>query len=232
MVTSPLAARGAISSPLAVGAGGAAALPWWNPDGLTPAATCGAWRAKGAASLAASYLRDGDLGHANIDPAVVGGVAPTFDPLVGWICDGTRWLTTGIAPASTYSMLVQVSGLPGAGTQTPSGSYGGTSSNRYYFRGDGASVRYGYGSTSTLIGAVLVAGNIGLAANNAYRDGLFVGAVAGVWAAGTTAEIYLCAGNPQAAVGWLTGNISAAAIYNVTLTAPQVLARATAMSLL
>ena len=96
----PLGARGSVSGPL--GASPVSlGVDWWLAGGISAADVAGVWQPKGAASLAASYLRlAGDKGYANIDPAVVGsGVAPGFDTASGWIYNGlTQFLTTGYTP--------------------------------------------------------------------------------------------------------------------------------------
>ncbi len=87
------------------------ALPWYRAGGAPE--PYAAWLPKGAASLAASYLRiAGSGGYANLDPAVVGvGVAPEFDAATGWLWANTRYLDTGIIPAaSTWTYLVRFSG--------------------------------------------------------------------------------------------------------------------------
>lgn len=87
----------------------AAATPWWLSGGISAADVAGVWQAKGAASLAASYLRlAGNEGNANIDPAVIGvGVAPTWNTIDGWVGNGLAWLDTGIVPVENSLLIVR-----------------------------------------------------------------------------------------------------------------------------
>lgn len=89
----------------------AAVTGWWLSGGISAADVAGVWQAKGAASLAASYLRlAGDQGYANIDPAVVGGVAPTWNAATGWIGNGIDSnLRTGIVPSQSWSVICRFS---------------------------------------------------------------------------------------------------------------------------
>lgn len=214
---------------------GGAALPWWNPDGATPAATCGAWQAKGAPSLAASYLNLATLGNANIDPAVVGGVAPTWAAGTGWTGDGLSiYLKTGITPLNTqtWSALATFT-ITNAGFIFGSRNGGGVVLPPYFYIRPNAGGRYyGNGGLAGGGGSILN-GNICFAGTSTYANGLpdvfIIPASAGVMT-----EVFIMARNNGVgtAVDYMTGTIAALAIYNVTLTAAQVLARATAMSLL
>ena len=71
--------------------------------------TCiAAYQPKGAADLAASYVNLITPGTYNAAP----GTAPTFDAATGWTFNGsTQYLTTGVVPASGYSMLVRVADM-------------------------------------------------------------------------------------------------------------------------
>src|SRR5512136_2653103 len=101
-------AFGRVFQPPFATAGAAVAAPWWNPDGVTPAANVAGWRAKGAASQAAAYLNVGLLGNPNIDPAVVGGVAPAWNAATGWTGDGaTTYLRTGVLGAVGMTYIIQ-----------------------------------------------------------------------------------------------------------------------------
>jgi hypothetical protein len=84
---------------------------WWAAGG-SAAKISAVYKPKGAANLAASYLRiAGSGGNANLDPAVVGvGVAPTWNATNGWIFNGTtQFLSTGIVPANNqgWGMVIK-----------------------------------------------------------------------------------------------------------------------------
>lgn len=93
-----------ILGPLGKSKGAAATespLTWWNLGGsIADADILCAWQPKGAASLSASYQRiAGTGGYANIDPAVVGGIAPGFDTNYGWMWNGSAYLKAGFTTA-------------------------------------------------------------------------------------------------------------------------------------
>jgi hypothetical protein len=222
-----LAARGQIGAPLATAAGGAAAGPWWNPDGATPAAVCGAWQAKGAASLAASYLNLATLGYANIDPAIVGGVAPGWAAGTGWSSDGTQYLLTGIFPSSSYSMLARFSDVLAGGSKV-----GGIDAPSWFFwRASfvGYVATY-FSNLDYYVAPALSTGVLGLTKEGSYRNGVLDIAISAPdFAPGAQQIGMLCTGS---GIQGMAGNMQAFAIYDVVLSAPQVLARATAMAAL
>jgi hypothetical protein len=224
---------GQIDAVLGTAAGGAA-LPWWNPDGATPAATCGAWQAKGAASLAASYLNLAALGNANIDPAVVGGVAPTWATGTGWAFNGlTQYLKSGFIPQNdqSQSVLVQFSGVTNTGCLCLSQTTVGPATHYFGLRPNSPSVRYYNGSFFTQAPSLLT-GNSGIAGNAGYRNGL-PDAVMGGDVTVPIRDVWIGCANQNGSAGlFIAANIQAIAVYDVTLTAPQVLARATAMAAL
>jgi hypothetical protein len=219
-------------TPLALAQARGAALPWWNPDGATPAAITGAWQAKGAGTLANSYINLGLLGNPSIDPAIVGGVAPTFPDDTGWIFNGTtQYLKSGV-PATddgTYSAmtcLVQYSDYTagicifGVGWTT-GGLWVRFDLKRYYNALGGLAASFGN------------SGNVGIAGQKGYADGVYD--VATMNGAPIAAEMFVGAINSFGGGGanfFWAGKIQAIVFYDSVLTAPQVLARATAMAAL
>ena len=208
---------------------GAAAADWWDPngDGLCVWA---AYQPKGAANQAASYV---DLSGNGNNAGV--GVAPTWDAVNGWKFNGVnQYLTTTFVPQNdqSQSVLVQFTNVANTGglvgLRSPIGEYiyirPNTSGRCYYIHGAGVPV-------STLGG--LAAGNSAIAGAVGYRNGAadialnpFAGGVPalGLWIAALN--------NLGAPAFLLLGYIQALAIYDCTLTAPQVLAVAAAMSAL
>jgi hypothetical protein len=204
-----------------LGAGGRVAADWWLAGGVNPADVAAVWQPIGAANLAASYLRiAGNLGHANIDPSLVGGVAPGFDPAPGWLFDGSpRYLQTGITPINNqqWSAIVRFSGA--SGTFSAFLSYVSSCSfslrpmwvnlYRAYFNGGNTGARApGYTS-----------GVAGFAGNQPYINGSAEPFTISPLA-GSFNEIKI--GGENLSYGF--GNIQAIAFYTVTLTAPQVAA--------
>lgn len=101
----------------------AAAASWWLAGGIDPANCIAAYRAKGAASLAASYDNLAAPGNGLADGTydLTLGVAPTFDAATGWTFNGsTQWLTTAAnspiagAAARTIAAFVNLIAAPAA----------------------------------------------------------------------------------------------------------------------
>lgn len=215
-----------VVAPVATAGAAAAAMPWWNPDGATPAANTGAWLAKGAASLAASYLNLGLLGFPDIDPAVVGGVAPAWAAGTGWTFDGIgQYLITGYIPPMTVSVLVQFTGAVGGGSMFSAAAPLGLLrilnpwfGNHYFSHGNEAGMA-----------GNIAAGNFCVTPNQAYRDGLGEAALTGLTADATGNLEIACHPGPSYFAGY---TCVAFMMTDISLTAPQVWARATAMAAL
>jgi hypothetical protein len=205
-------------------------VPWYLSDGI-PAANClAAYQPKGAASLAASYdnlaAPGNGLPDGTYDAAL--GVAPTWDAVNGWIFNGsTQYLKTGIVPAAGWSFFVRFSGTVGTDRYI-FGSYPPYMclSQRY-----ASKVIYGAGSFLE-VSPYMTSGNIGVAGQQGYRNGI----ANGVIPASETVRQYAFyiaslnwTNNPYS---YYSGNIQAIAIYNITLSGPQITALNTAMAAL
>lgn len=187
---------------------------WWEPT--TGSFTCvAAYQAKGAASLAASYVNLANPGTNDAAP----GNAPTFDTSYGWAFNGsTNYLVTGIVPASGWSMFVRfndasaaVADLAGA-QQAP--VYFGLApypggGNHYYSNG-------GY---TGVIGN-LTNGVMAVAGQDAYLNGVSEGIIGESSWSGFTTSIYIGRRNGQAVS--VNAKIQAVAIYSTTLDATQM----------
>jgi len=93
---------------------------------------------------------------------------------------------------------------------------------------------YSYGSTSKIDGAMTTSGIMCQASTNNYFNGTSVGAGAGIWLAGTNKSIYIGSVHysDDSVQFKFSGYIQSAAIYDTTLTAPQVAALTAAMAAL
>ena len=199
-----------------------AASDWWNPGGTF---TCvAAYQAKGAASLAASYVNLANPG--TYDCTVWSGsyLAPAWTSAGGWEFGRDKVLDTGIVGANTYSWIVRYSGA----TQTHTGLFGLDSSpavrlnfypryiedGKTYFRAGGNYNQSVSGWSAGVAAASPVA---------AYFNGAYLGSVTGNYT-GTTAEhipigSILLSGTPQPTGGATV--IQGLAIYSTTLDATQ-----------
>ena len=207
----------------------AGAADWWDPngDGLCIWA---AYQPKGAASLLASYT---DLSGNGNDCAP--GVAPTWDAVNGWKFNGTtQYLTTTFAPAADQSQTLILQYTNRTGGWCAVGTRGGGNNRVFWlYPQDPAGNFVGYGNTNFLnVAPLMNAGNICVAGNQGYRNGAADG---GAIALGLQPLFppYIGARNNAGAVDhYCAVYEQALALYDCTLTAPQVLSVSNAMSLL
>lgn len=217
---------------MGTGCPASAAANWWDPngDGLC---IWSAYQPKGAADLAGSYV---DLSGNGNNAGV--GVAPTWDAVNGWKFNGTtQYLTTTFVSQvdQSQTMIVQFTNLQTDGSSKAlCGSRNGPFTDRWYiyasYNAD-SQVIYGNGG-SGVVAPNLVAGNLCVAGAVGYRNGAFdIGVAAG--AVVPTWPTWIGGYNRS---GVLTSPsqvyIQAFALYDCTLTAPQVLAVTTAMAAL
>lgn len=202
-----------------------AAASWWLSGGISAANCIAAYQPKQAASLAASYVNLANPGTNNAAP----GSAPTQAGATGWTFGGGQYLTTGIVPTSSYSMIIRFNGC-NASTLIGTSTAGGTTI--FYMRILAASFRYANGATQDIAPTVST-GVFAMAGNQGYRNGTADGSTIATGASGVTQPIYIGAlNNAGVASQFVTGDIYAAAIYNTTITAGQVAALYTAMQAL
>lgn len=203
--------------------------PWWLAGGVSVANAVAAYQPIGAADLSGSYINLANPGTYNAAP----GVAPTFDASTGWTFNGSnQYLSTGILPASSWSVFVRYSGASSTdgiiiGAYKSSAirydirtRWGGTFRSYYFF---GAA---GFG------GAFQSSGVIGNAGSTFYFNSNVDAVVAG---SGSMSDYPLWIGALNyvgSGLGYYNGKIQSVAIYNTTLTADQVSAITTAMNAL
>jgi hypothetical protein len=161
---------------------------WWLAGGIPAANVAGVWQPKGADSLSESYLRiAGDEGYENIDPAIVGGVAPNWDAVNGWIADGTNILYTGIIPVAGMSIIARYSNLVTTGTvyyAITSYYLSGTCQYHMINRANNL-IRYGYGNTLLNYTAEVTSGVMAITPTGGYYNGSLVADLSGATFTGT-----------------------------------------------
>jgi hypothetical protein len=209
----------------------AGAASWWLEGGVAAANAIVVYQPKGAASLAASYTNLANPGTYNAAP----GKAPAFDTATGWgfTAASSQYLISSnfaIANNQTASVLVRFSDTAMTGRGFLFGFAGEFGIQPYFdgtdklFRSRGASQkRYVPVATS---GVVATAG----LAN--YLDGSFLGNHSSIAAGSDMTTIAIGSQSATVPGNYLQGKIQAFAIYNVTLTAPQVAAVSAAMAAL
>lgn len=197
----------------------AAAAGWWVVAGKTCVA---AYQPKGAASLAASYVNLANPGTYNAAP---GGGAPTWASGTGWPAGSGVYLTTGIVPQSTWTVICRFAGM--ISNSVMFGSFWGGAYYQYE--------RYNnvfYYENGPFVAATAPAGNAGVIAI-ADRACYLNGTLDKTLAAGAPSAlpIYLLNRNPIAGVA-TAGSMQAFAIYSDTLSAGEVATVSSAMAAL
>jgi hypothetical protein len=204
-------------------------MSWWSTGGISSCVA--AYQAIGAASLAASYLNLANPGTNDAAP----GTAPTFDASTGWTFNGsTQYLTTGVVPADgTWSMIVRYS--DSVSTNMVCGSLNVRNGvKRFYISPYRAAyVEYGIGTLDFFqVAPALVTGVLAMAGTKCYRNGADEGVTA-TNNAGSSKPIFIGGINYDNTPSFLLAcKVQAFAVYNATLTAPQVADVAAFMTML
>lgn len=212
---------------LVIGSGSAATVtPWYLSGGIAAANCIGAYLAKGAASLAVSYVNLAKPGTYDLTAIA----APTWAAETGWTGDASKGLQTGITPASdqTWSMIVRYSDVSNNGTAA--GCQTGDGQFRIIPDVNGTSGAI-YNGKGAVYPAKLLTGIMAVAGNKGYRDGVAVSGTCTAWTGAATTIGILCNYVGRIDTG-LAGSIQAAAIYNVVLSQDQITALVTAMNTL
>lgn len=241
MTTSPLGARQATTDPLGESeeTAAVAALDWWDPneEGLS---VVGAYRA--IATIGSPWTNDPPGVYAD---TLVNNANPGVNDLVesngavpwaantGWqfVAAAAQALDTSLLNTGgvAYSSMAQVAAVANNGFAFGAVQAGNT--RDYRMRPAlGAGITYQNG-TAVAVGPALLAGNLGMSGLQGYRNGVAEGAptINGIPVLAVTQLIG--ARHVGAAVfNHITANIRAVVFYSAALTAPQMLAVATAMS--
>lgn len=197
-----------------------ASSDWWDIAGETCVA---AYQAKGAASLAASYVNLANPGTYDLTTTS----APDWNTSTGWTKSaGGHLLNTGIVPDGNFSIIGRYAGLVGSGagawlmvSSTP-GAVLGMYPNR---TGTARGYRWGNGTSNT--GSAVAAGVMAQCGPNGYHDGSLDVTLTGTFGTSSMGiTIFSVDGNYFA--------VLAVAIYSTTLDAAQVASLSAAMAAL
>ena len=207
----------------AVRASARAVALWWRAGGAPEPVA--AYQPIGAASLAASYV--------NLANPGVFDAAPQSTPVwssAGWDMT-TNWrLLTGITGIAVgfdgWSMLVRFSAASSA--HSAFGVYNAAGNSFSIFPSLSSRVYYTI-NQDNFITPALTAGVLGIAGNTGYRNGSFDLALSG--GGNPTGQIVIGARNDTTSQFW-SGVWEAGAIWDTTLTAPQMAAVSAAMAAL
>ena len=210
-------------TPIGADAGkGGATTPWYLAGGVS--APQAAYQAKGAASLAASYVNLVTPGTYD----AYAGIAPTLGAN-GWAFDGNAYLNTGIIPNTGYSALVQFINHTNNGWIIGSRNAAGTLVFGVASYVTSPLSLFANG-TSINIPTASGAGNYAVT-DYGYIDGSVVTASLSNGGAPTQIMIGALNNNGSPAAKFI-GSIVAVVIYSVNLDASQIAAIAAAMAAL
>ena len=199
----------------------ARALIWYLAGGVLSANVVGAYRAIGAASLAASKVNIANPGTNDLTEVT----AVTWNAVTGWTAGV---LNTGIVPASGYSALARYSGFTGFDRRV-FGAKGATGNSElsidpYYMKFASGGEKEGSSQLQT--------GVVGIAGQNGFREGAKVVTAIPAWNAASVA-LYIRARNNNGTIDqFFNAPSQAFAIYNSTLIDAQMLAITDAMNAL
>ena len=207
----------------------AAAANWWEAGGASGAVA--AYQPKGAASLAASYINLANPGTYDAAPYPTSGFAPAWNATDGWTFAGAQRLTTSISGVTVgsggWSMIIRVSDAASS-SGCAMGVYNASNNSFAIFPYLASRVYYTI-NADNFASPQLITGTLAIAGNSGYRNGAFDKALSG--SGSPTGNIVMGSRNEAVSIYW-TGKLQAAAIYNTTLTAPQVAAISSAMAAL
>lgn len=205
---------------------------WWDPNG-EGLCIWAAYQPKGAADFAASLVDLSGNGNNAGDPG--GAATPPWDNVNGWKPDGVGdYLTTLFIPANdqSQSMLVQFTNATNVGIFLGQRTVGPPATQTHIYRGViEDQINYSNAGTGIGVAPVMAAGNLGIAGNSGYRNGVAEGAALPVRATPPAHALYIAARNNGGVIQFpMAVYIQALAIYDCTLTAPQMAAVAAAMA--
>lgn len=212
-VTRMLAPLGGMLTPLGVSV---AATNWWEAGGATGCVA--AYRAKGAASLAAAQINLANPG--TYDLTEFG--SPSFGAGGITFTVASDKFLTGIVPEANWSGFIQVTNVVVTGEKHFGYGFGGNPSFGVYIRYSDGNTYYDNGIEASVPSLGVTSGNFGIAGDKAYRNGVDEGITLGSWS-GTVGNVF---------IGTAPYTLVALAIYNTVLTAPQAASLAAAMAAL
>jgi hypothetical protein len=204
--------------------------PWYTVAGHTCIA---AYQPIGAASYAASLVNLANPGTYD----AVDGVAPSWDAGTGWTFDGSDdYLTTGVIPAAGYSVLVQFTNAGAANDKMILGLFQDVD-KRFGFA---PHFEWGYNGVYYAAGdfvgvsPYITDGNLGIAGQTAYRNGVADGGAIG-GSISTTGDVYIGARHRVDTAGvdsYCAVEVQAVVFYADTLDATEMATVAAAMAAL
>jgi hypothetical protein len=234
MTLSPAQIYGGISQ-LGASAKAQAVTPWWLAGGVSPANVVAAYQPKGAASLAASYINLANPGAFDAVPVAV----PGWSAAAGWIFTSAQAVSTvpvisGESGAKIYTMIIQFTNSQNAFNRHLFGARTGAAATNVNVSQVNAASADLVNANRNVATSRRNNGSYAIAGFSMYADGVFLGDAPFATTTATTPALFVGASNDGAGglFNPMTVNISAFAVYDTKLTAPQVAAISAAMSAL
>ena len=207
---------------------------WWDPNNVGLSCV-GAYRAKGAASYAASLVNNVTPGTYDL---VEGNGAVPWAAATGWgfVAASLQYFDTGLVPANdqSWSILIQFDNYVLLGGSTMLAGLNDGGGKRFWVGSSNLAANealYSNGG-STAVAIALLSGNRGVIGNRGYRNGVAEGAALGAWGGATLLSIYI--GAVRGPALYCTSDIHAVVVYNggAAAVAAEALAIAAAMAAL
>lgn len=200
--------------------GAAAVANWWDPNnvGLSIA---GAYRAINSIGTPwpggpTTYLQTlVNLPFPGVNDLVEGAGGIPWVQATGWgfVAGFTQWLDTGLIPANDQSWSAFVQFANTANNGELFGVDNGFTRQFGIFPRPGGFVRYINGRNVD-VAPVLLTGNLGMAGNQAYRNGVNEGGAMIGWGGASLRTIFIGARNVGVAASFITADCESIAIYN------------------
>lgn len=168
-----------------------------------------------AVSLATSYI---NLANPGVNDAFA-GTAPTWNITDGWVFNATSYLRTGIIPAIGWSAMMRFTGASADDEDMAFGQFTAFNAAFGIMPNRSGGVRYLSGQTLTVPSVGMAAGNLAIAGNKGYRNGVAEAGTIPAWGALATLEIMI---GGASATAKRAVNIQSLFIANVTWTPTQV----------
>lgn len=208
------------------------AVDWWTIGGVyTPAQVVYAGNFKLGVNLAAAIANLTLGAGALLDPG--GGATPTWAAGVGITGDGIgKYLGSNIIPGAGWSVFVQYSGASMVNASVLVGSDNFISARCALWPQVINMVNY-FNGGGVLVAPALATGNLGVAGQQGYRNGIADGGALGAWVGGGVFPFYvLCDNWAGGRNAYTVATETALWIANITPTAPQVATLAASMAAL
>lgn len=198
---------------------GVAAEPWYLAGGVSAANCVGAYQAKGAATLAASYSNLNNPGTFTLTP---GTTDPTWNTATGWEFGSNKYLVGPVMSGNSANMswIIRFSNLKN--TEAAFGFQQSVLTQTIFTLSGNTFIRNGSTSGYSFAEAAPIGGVYACAGSAAYKDGVLLSSAVTTAIQTHTTPTWIGARNLAGGERYSTCTVVAIAFYNVALTLAQV----------